>query len=311
MQSALSNGSPASSLLALAALLLLAPLVPGIAARTRALLTGRRGPPVWQLYADLAKLVRKGAVYSTTTTGMLQVTGPVMVATTVLACAFIPLDGRSAVFRFAGDAVAFAYVLALSRFVLVLGALDTGSSFEGMGASREVTLASLVEPGLFVTLVALSVGTRDLSLTGMLGPALWAGWPVVAPAVALLAGSVFVLMLAECARVPVDDPHTHLELTMIHEVMVLDHGGPDLGFVLYSGALKLALFGALIVGLTVPRATLGAGVSAMLLVAGVIVVAMLVGLVEGTVARLRLPRVPLYIASGAALGLFGLILLLQ
>jgi formate hydrogenlyase subunit 4 len=312
MQSALPAGSSvASSLLSWAALLILAPLLPGVVARTRARLTGRRGQPVWQLYADLAKLFRKSALYSTTTTGMLQLSGPVMVATTVLACTLVPLDGRGALFRFPGDAVAFAYALALGRFVLVLGALDTGSSFEGMGASREVTLASLVEPGLFVTLVALSVGTRDLSLSGMLGAPLWRDWPVVAPAVVLLAGSVFVLMLAECARVPVDDPHTHLELTMIHEVMVLDHAGPDLGFVLYAGALKLALFGALIVGLTLPRASLGAGPSALLLVAGVVVVAMLVGLVEASVARLRLPRVPLYIASGSALGLFGLILLLQ
>jgi formate hydrogenlyase subunit 4 len=118
-------------------------------------------------------------------------------------------------------------------------------------------------------------------------------------------------MLAECARVPVDDPHTHLELTMIHEVMVLDHSGPDLAFILYAAALKLALFAALVVGLLLPRSGLGPVSAAVVLVAGVLGVAVLVGVVEASVARLRLPKVPLYIASGAALGLFGLILLMH
>jgi formate hydrogenlyase subunit 4 len=145
----------------------------------------------------------------------------------------------------------------------------------------------------------------------MLGAELWRQWPAIAPALVLVAASVFVLMLAECGRVPVDDPATHLELTMIHEVMVLDHGGPDLGLILYANALKLGLFAAMIVGLVVPRAALPAAASAMLLVGGVLAVGIGVGIVESTIARLRLPRVPLYIASGAALGLFGLILLLR
>jgi len=306
-----SGAALVSSLVSLGALLLIAPLVPGVATRTRALLTGRRGPPVWQLYADLARLARKGTVYSVTTTWMFRLTPSVLVATTLVAALLVPLDGRRALLAFTGDAVAFAYVLALGRFALVLGALDTGSSFAGMGASREVTFASLVEPGLFVTLLALSLGTHDLSLSGMLGAPLWRQWPAIAPAVLLLAASVFVLMLAECARVPVDDPHTHLELTMIHEAMVLDHSGPDLGQILYAGALKLTLFGAIIVGLVMPRASLGPAASALVLAVGVVAVGVLVGLVEASMARLRLPRVPLYIASGAALGLFGLILLMR
>jgi len=300
-----------SSIASLGTLLLTAPLIPGVAARTRSLLTGRRGPPVWQLYADLGKLLRKGAVYSTTTSGIFRIAPLALLATTLIASAIVPLDGRRGLLSFTGDAVAFAYVLALGRFAVVLGALDTGSSFEGMGASREVTFASFVEPGLFVSLVALSLGTRQLSLTGMLGPELWGRWAMIAPTVVLLAASVFVLTLAECARVPVDDPATHLELTMIHEVIVLDHSGPDLGFILYAGALKLGLFASLIVGLTIPRSSMTVPAASAALALGAMAVGVGVGIVEANMARLRLARVPLYVATGAALGLFGLILLLR
>jgi formate hydrogenlyase subunit 4 len=303
--------APLRPLVSFVVLLLIAPLLPGLATKTRAVLTGRRGPPVWQLYADLWKLARKGAVYSVTTTWLFRLAPPVLFATTLLALALVPLDGRTALLAFSGDAVAFAYLLALGRFLLVLSALDTGSSFEGMGASREVTFASLVEPGVFVALVAVGTGTSQFTLSGMFGADLWTRWPVIAPAMVLLAASLFVLTLAECARVPVDDPATHLELTMIHEVMVLDHSGPDLGLILYAGALKLAAFASLILALLVPRGGLGSGAAAAVLAAGVALVAVGVGVVESTVARLRLPKVPLYIASGAALGFFGLILLLR
>ena len=300
-----------SALGSLGALLVAAPIIPGVATRTRALLTGRRGPPLLQLYADLRKLMRKGATYSTTTTWAFRLAPLAVVATTLLASAIVPLDGRRALVSFTGDAVAFAYLLGLGRFLLVLGALDTGSSFAGLGTSREVSFASLVEPGLFVALVALGVATHRLSLTGMFGVELWQRWPVVAPSVILLAVSLFVLMLAECARVPVDDPATHLELTMIHEVMVLDHSGPDLAFILYANALKMAVFAALILDLIVPRAALGALASAAVLVGAMIASGVAVGIVESSMARLRMPKVPLFIAGGTALGLFGLILLLQ
>lgn len=295
----------------LGVLLLAAPLVPAVATKTRALLTGRHGPPVWQLYADLWKLVRRGAAYSTTSTWAFRLAPVALVVTTVMACALVPLDGRRALLSFTGDAIAFAYLLGLGRFLLVLGALDTGSSFEGMGASREVTFATFVEPGLFVILVALGIATHELSLTGMLGEPLWVGWTAVAPSATLFATSLFVLMLAEGARVPVDDPATHLELTMIHEVMVLDHSGPDLAAILYASALKLGVFAVLIVDLLVPRAGLAVWASAAVVLGGLVAAGVAVGIVESAMARFRLPKVPLFIAGGTALGLFGLLLLLQ
>jgi formate hydrogenlyase subunit 4 len=300
-----------AAVLSLALLLLLAPLLPGVATRTRALLTGRQGAPVYQLYADLWKLVRRGAVYSTTTTAMFRVAPLAVATTTVLAAMLLPLDGHAGIFGFSGDVLAFAGLLGLGRFLLVLAALDTGSSFEGMGASREVTFASLVELGLFFAIATLSVVSRELSLAGMFAGPLSRPGPGTTASLVMVAAGLFALLLAECARVPVDDPATHLELTMIHEVMVLDHSGPDLALLLYAGALKLAIFAALVIALLMPRTTLPVATWLAILLAGLLAVALAVGAVEATTARLRLPRVPLYLAGASALAGFGLLLVLR
>ncbi len=296
---------------ALAVLLLGAPALPGIATKTKAVLAGRRGPPVLQLYYDLGKLVRKGSVYSTTTTWVFRL-GPIILVVSLLAAALLlPLDGRVAPARFSGDLVAFAGLLALGRFALVLAGLDTGSSFEGMGASREVTFASFAEPALFLCFAALVLATGDASLSGMLGAPIGAAWSHAPASLSLVGLSLFVLLLAENSRVPVDDPATHLELTMIHEVIVLDHSGPDFALILYGSALKLALFGALLVGVFVPRATLGVPVAMVLLALGLAFVGVAVGIVESVIARLRLTQVPTLLTGSAVIALFGIVLLLR
>ena len=302
--------APMSS--ALASLLLVlaaAPALPGVARRTTSFMTGRRGAPVWQLYADLLKLARRGVVYSATATWPFRLAPVAALATALVAALFVPLDGRRAVMPFSADAVAFAGTLALGRFLLVLGAFDTGSSFEGMGASRDATFGALIEFTLLLTFAAMGAATGELSLSGALGGAA-AHWAPTAPAFSLLAAALFGLTLAECARVPVDDPATHLELTMIHEVAVLDHGGPDLALLLAAGAVKLALFGALIVGLVLPRATWPPWQAALGLLGGLLAFAVAIGLVEAGTARLRLPKVPLFLAGSATLGGLGLLLLL-
>lgn len=299
------------SAVALVIALALAPLLPGLANRTKSLLTGRRGPPVLQLYADLAKLLRKGAVYSTTTSVVFRVAPTIYGATTLAAVLLVPLDGRTAPLSFAGDVVAFAGLLALGRFALILAALDTGWSLEGMGASREATFSTLVEPGLFLCFAALAIATEQTSLTMMLGARLGAVWTGAAPALVLVAASLFLLALAETGRVPVDDPATHLELTMIHEVMVLDHSGPDFAFILYAGAVKLALFGAVLVSVLVPRAGLPLAGSVAILFAGLVAVAVGVGVVESVMARLRLTRVPQFLVAASVLSTFAIVLLLS
>jgi formate hydrogenlyase subunit 4 len=286
-----------------------APALPGIVNRTKSLLTGRRGAPVTQLYRDLAKLWHKGTVYSRTTTWLFRAAPLLLLASTTVAVLMVPVDGRWAPLRFAGDFVAFAGLLALGRFALLLAALDTGSSFEGMGASREATFGSLTEPGLFLCFVALALATGETSLSPMLAEAP-AVWRVAGPALAMVAGALFALSIAEAGRVPIDDPATHLELTMIHEVMVLDHSGPDFALIQYAGALKLAVFGTMLAGVLVPRAALPPVTSIAVWLIALVAVAAAMGVIEAVMARLRLSRVPQLLVAAAVLPAFAVILLL-
>jgi formate hydrogenlyase subunit 4 len=298
-------------LLALIVVLAVAPALPGIATRTRAFLTGRRGAPVLQLYADLAKLIRKNVVYSRTTTPVFRLGPIITVASVLVAATLLPLDGHTALLSFSGDLVAFAGLLGLGRFALVLAGLDTGSSFEGMGASREVTVSTFAEPALFLGLTVPLLATGEFSLAGMLGERLAGVWATAAPSLSLAAGSLFMLTLAETSRVPVDDPATHLELTMIHEVIVLDHSGPELALILFGNAVKLALFGGLVISLLVPRGGLPGWLAVLVLVGGLGLVAVGVGIVEASMARLRMNRVPQFLVAASALATFGVILLLR
>jgi formate hydrogenlyase subunit 4 len=300
-----------SAILGLLSVLALAPALPGIANRVKSALTGRRGAPVLQLYFDLWKLWRKGVVYSPTTTIVFRLGPVVLMLTAFLAACILPLDGATSPIRFTGDLLAFAGLLALGRFMLVLAAMDTGSSFEGMGASREVTIAAFAEPALLLCFTVLALATGDLQLQNMFGRTLSHTWMATGPSLLLVAASLFVLSLAETGRVPVDDPLTHLELTMIHEVMVLDHSGPDLAFVLYASALKMALFGSLVVRVLVAFAVVPAPMATVLLLAGLVVYAIAIGAVESGLARLRMNRVPQLLVAASAIAGFGLILLLR
>ena len=294
-----------------ALLLLLPPLLLGVVNRVKALFAGRKGLPLLQLYFDLAKLLRKGTVYSRTTTWVFRA-GPVVgVAAVATAGLLVAVAGERAILAFTGDFILFAYLLGLGRFFTALAALDTGSSFEGMGAAREVTFASLAEPALFLVLVVLARATGTFSLSGMLGPELSAAWTQAAPALVLAAIALFVVALAENSRIPVDDPNTHLELTMIHEVMVLDHSGPDLALILYGASIKFFLFGALFTRVVLGFRFESVLVAEAVFVAGLFGFAALVGVVESVMARLRLVRVPQLLVGASVLSVFGLVLLLR
>lgn len=286
-------------------LLLAPPVMLGLITKTKALVAGRKGPPILQPLYDTVKLLRKGAVYSTTTTWIFKL-GPVLSLAAVLAAsALAPLSGAPLI-SFDGDAILFAYLFALGRFVTVTAALDTGSSFEGMGASREVAFSSLAEPALIITFASLAYRSGGLCLAQMFAP--HAG-PSAAAGTILVLGTLFVVLLAENSRIPVDDPNTHLELTMIHEVMVLDHGGPDLAFILHGAGLKLVLMSALLVRLVVPAETAAGSLGSLLLGLGVMAAA--IGLVESFMARLRLVRVPQLLVAAICAATFGLMLTLR
>jgi formate hydrogenlyase subunit 4 len=219
---------------------------------------------------------------------------------------------------FQGDLLLFAYLLALMRFFTVIAALDTGSSFEGMGASREVTFSMLAEPALLLGLVAMArfvsagSGAAALSLSGIYGP-LSMNMLVSSggPAMLLVAAALGVVFLAENSRIPVDDPNTHLELTMIHEAMVLDHGGVDFAFIQYGAALKLWLLGSLMVGIAFPVRSGMAAVDLAAGVGGMIVLAVVVGVIESTMARLRLLRVPQLLVAATVLSVLAMILVMR
>jgi len=297
----------AHSLLALVC----APLLLGVINRTKAIVAGRIGQPLLQPYHDALKLLHKSAVYSRTTSIVFRA-GPVIgLAALLVATLVVPFAGSAAALAFPGDVILFAYLLGLVRFVTVVAALDTGSSFEGMGASREVTFSCLAEPALLLGLAAIARHTNSLSLSAMyasIGPEAWAR---AAAGFALVAGALLVVFLAENARIPVDDPATHLELTMIHEAMVLDHSGPDLAFILYGGALKLWLLGALFVGLVVPVRTGSAWLDGAAALAGMLGLAILTGLIESSMARLRLVRVPQLLIGAIVLSTVAFVLIVK
>jgi formate hydrogenlyase subunit 4 len=296
------------SLFPLLLAMVLAPLLHGVINRTKAVAAGRVGQPLVQPYRDLWKLLQKGAVYSQTTTWVFRV-GPVVgLASMICAIALLPFGAFHALASFTGDLVMAAYLLAVARFFTVLAALDTGSSFEAMGASREVTFSALAEPALFLGFAALARQTGSLSLTSMLGSISAAMWMRAAPALGLTIASMGVVFLAENARIPVDDPTTHLELTMIHEVMVLDHSGPDFAMIQYTAALKMWLLGAIIVAIAIPWHSGNPIFDGGSAIVGMLVLAVVTGLIESSMARLPLLRITqLLIAaivlSGVALAL--------
>ena len=234
--------------------LILAPLMLGIINRVKAFFAGRTGPVILQPYHDLAKLLGKGAVYSQTTTPVFRLAPIVGLAAVIVALALLPVGGVRAVLAFPGDLVLLAYLLGLMRFLTVIAALDTGSSFEGMGASREVQFSALAEPVLMLAMAALARRTGSISLSEIYPAVTIDAWIQAGPALAMVSAALLVVFLVENARIPVDDPNTHLELTMIHEVMVLDYSGPDFAFILYAAALKLWVLGSLLVGLCMPGA---------------------------------------------------------
>ncbi len=293
-------------LIALAA----APLMAGIMNRVKAFFAGRKGQSLFQLYFDIGKLLRKGAVYSRTTGVFFRLAPPAGLVFILAALLFVPCGSYPAVLFFPGDMVLVVYLLGAQRFFMLLAALDTGSSFEGMGAGREARFSVFSETVLFLCLAAMSAASGSVSLNGMLFSAGGRIWQVSPPVLIVVVFVLYIVLLAENCRVPFDDPNTHLELTMIHEAMILDHGGPDLAMLEYAAALKFWILAALPAGLLFPY-----GLkpdfpgNAALFLGLVALTAALTGAVESGAARLRLVRVPQMLTAAAALSVVALIFL--
>jgi len=290
--------------------LILSPLLFGIIGKTKALVAGRWGPPVLQTYYDIGKLFRKGNVYSRTTTWIFQSAPVISLAAILVTSLLMPMGGLKAPLPFWGDIILFAGLYGLSRFVMILGALDTGSSFEGMGASREATFSCLAEVVLFLNFITLAMLSKRMILSQMVGGDIVFSWNTAGSVFLLVAASYFAVLLTENARIPVDDPATHLELTMIHEVMILDHSGWDLAYILYGSVIKLFVLGALLVNILFPCHHQSNLMQSVAFFSGMIVLAVVIGFVESCMARLRLNRIPQLLTGSLILALVGLLIVL-
>lgn len=292
-------------------LFLLPPLLLGVINKIKALFGGRTGIPLLQSYYDIIKLMRKGMVLSSVTTWIF-VAGPIVTfASVAVAGLFVPMGRFDPAIAFSGDLILFAYLFGLARFFTTAAALDTGSSFEGMGAAREVTFSCLSEPALFCALLVLAKASGSLTLANMLhGPESGFSVAAVAPLV-LIAIGLFIVLLAETCRIPVDDPNTHLELTMIHEVMVLDHSGPLFGIVLYAAAMKLFVFGTLLLHIILPFETGNVFLDWLLFICELMGLAAFVGVIESVMARLQMRHVPYLLIAAMLFCAFGFILLVR
>lgn len=285
--------------------------VSGIIIRTKSLTSGRKGPAVLQPMYDILKLFRKGSIYSTTSGIVFRLAPIVYFATVLMAVLFIPFGNQKGVLSFAGDFVFFAYVLALGRFFMIVGALDTGSSFEGMGAAREALYALLIEPAFFLLMGSFSLLTGHTSFAGIFATLHFGS--SISYAIGALASIVLLaLALIENSRMPVDDPKTHLELTMVHEVMILDNSGFDLALIMQAVNLKFAIYGALIANLFLTKGY-EMYYSIPIFICIQLVMAVVIGLIESFWARFRMNHNPQFILMITSISLFiflGVLLML-
>jgi formate hydrogenlyase subunit 4 len=299
------------ALLQAVGLLAIAPLLRGLIQKMKAAFQCRQGPPLLQGYADLAKLLRKETVRSESTSWVF-VAGPrVYFATVLAATLFVPVVFAGAPLERAGGLLVFVGLLALGRFALATAALDTGSPFGGMGSSREMTVSALAEPALMLSLFTVALWGGSMNLGELARTTIVRG-PTAHPSDILAAAALFLVLIAEAGRVPVDNPATHLELTMIHEAMLLEYSGPDLALVLWASALKELIFMTLLVNLFLPLGLTATTGFPDLAVAGIafsvklFLLAVAVTMVESTNAKLRLFRVPEFMAASLGLGFLAL-----
>ncbi len=300
---------PALKFINIAIILILPFLFTGIINRTKAFWSGRKGASLFQPYYDFFKLMKKGEVISRVTSPVFFIFPVITLSTVIFAGLLLPIIDHRAVIGFEGSFILFAYILALGKFFSVIGALDTGSSFEGMGAAREAFFTSIPEPAFFILLGSMSTFCEINSFENIFGlyhTGSELGFLIVILTVIIL----FIILLVEGSRIPIDDPLTHLELTMIHEVMVLDNSGPSLAIIQYASSMKMLVLSGLIMNFIIPYSAPPVLHSAYFL-AGFVISAVTVGTVEMLTARFRIVRVPDFIFTivGMALMVMFIILL--
>ncbi|MCI5144743.1 MAG: hydrogenase [Candidatus Electrothrix sp. AR3] len=301
------------SVLSFCCALLIAPLFPAVIQKVKAWFGGRQGPPLLINYYTLAKLLQKGSVYSTSTSFVFQLGPLVSVSTGLLLLLFFPLGGSAPLFSFHGDVILLFYFMGLGRFFTILAALDTASPFQGMGAAREAFFSSLAEPTIFAVLFLFFKLSGSLSFAGFFtGPSSPISLVGGHGAVVLLAAvGLYIVMLTENSRIPVDDPATHLELTMIHEVMILDHSGPDLALIELGAWCKLLFYTSFLSSIIYfPQFDSGL-LNTIIFYCIVMIIYASIGIVESITARYKMNLVPKFILNSFALVFFVIILTME
>jgi len=291
-----------------------APLAAGMIRTVKARLQSRKGASIWQPSADLIKLFKKEVVRSATSSWVFQATPTVVFVSTLAVALLLPILFKNVPLHWMGDIIAVIYLFGLGRFFLALAALDTGSAFGGLGSSREMSVASIVEPAMMLSIVSVAVTAGSTDLSSIVQARLANPSMTINPSQLLAFAGLYIVTIAETGRIPVDNPDTHLELTMIHEAMILEYSGRDLAILEWAAQLKLFIFLTLLanmffpVGLASDCSALGVLTAIVLLLAKVLVLGLSVALVESTNAKLRLFRVPELLMVAFILSLLGLIL---
>ncbi|MBU0994598.1 MAG: NADH-quinone oxidoreductase subunit H [Proteobacteria bacterium] len=292
--------------------IIVAPFFSAVILKVKAFFGGKKGPPLLINYYTLIKLLKKGSVYSTSTTTIFKL-GPIVSLCAVLTVLmFLPIAGVKPVFSFKGDIIFVLYLLGLGRFFTIAAAMDTASPFEGMGAAREANFPIICEASFMMILVLFYKMTGNFNLSSWFSDTqpmtLWqsAGSPLIFVVI-----SLFIILLTENARVPVDDPATHLELTMIHEVMVLDHSGPDFAMIEFGAFMKLFFYATLIARLICPFNTGHLAVDVSVFAGAILMVYVAAGITESVMARYRMDRVSKFVMTSFALAFFATILTLE
>lgn len=283
----------------------------GIVIRTKSILSGRKGPGILQPLKDVWRLFRKGAVYSETSSFIFRIAPSIYFSTVIMAIFLIPFDSFPGILSFPGDFVFFSYVLALGKFFMIISAMDTGSSFEGMGASREALYSMLAEPAFFILMGSFALLTGHTSFFEIFNNLHFGSY--ISYALGTMATFVLIIVaMIENSRMPVDDPKTHLELTMIHEVMILDNSGFDLGLIVYTTNLKFAMYGALIANFLIPSG-MTLHYSMVVFIVIQILFAIVVGIIESFMARFRMNHNPQFIFTLSSISILiflGVLLIL-
>ncbi len=302
-------------LVQLLTMVLLAPLINGIIKKIKALSQKRKGPPLLQLYYDIIKLLKKDTVVSGTASWIFKAAPYIFFITALLAGLFVPVSLKLSPVGFTGDIIFVVYLLAMGRFFMTLAGLDTGSTFGGMGSSREMMISSLIEPSLMVCMFTIGLISKSTSIFSMMNTSASMGISVIQPVFMLSLMAIFLIILAETSRIPVDDPATHLELTMVHEAMLLEYSGRHLALMEWGASIKQLLLITLFVNLFIPldglipagSLLLAVVISLVLYVLKVIVVSVLIAIAEVSTVKLRLFSVPNLAALSFIMAFLGFI----